>query len=77
MGGSLLLAGGEVKRGLVYGVTDEFGYSSVQGRVHIHNLHATILYLLRLDHQRLTYRFGERNYRLTDVDGHVTNEIIA
>ncbi len=77
LGWSLLLAGGGVKRGFVYGVTDEFGYPSVQGRVHIHDLHATILHLLGLDHQRLTYRFGGRNYRLTDVYGHVAREIIA
>ena len=77
LGESLLLAGGGVKRGFVYGVTDEFGYPSVQERVHIHNLHATILHLLGLDHQWLTYRFGERNYRLTDVYDHVGSEIIA
>ncbi len=76
-GWSLLMAGGGVKSGLAYGATDEFGYSAVEGRVHIHDLHATILHLLGLDHERLTYRHGGRDYRLTDVAGSVVHEIVA
>ena len=61
------LAGGGVKRGMSHGETDEFGYQIINGRVHIHDLHATMLHLLGLDHKRLTYRFTGRDYRLTDV----------
>jgi len=71
------LAGGGVKRGFSYGQTDEFGYQVVGGRVHIHDLHATILHLLGLNHERLTYRHAGRDYRLTDVYGNVVHEIIA
>lgn len=71
------LAGGGVKRGFSHGLTDEFGYEVVSGRVHIHDLHATILHLLGLDHLRLTYRHAGRDYRLTDVAGNVVREIIA
>jgi len=71
------LAGGGVRRGFSYGVTDEFGYQVVEGRVHIHDLHATILHLLGLDHERLTYRHAGRDYRLTDVHGDVVQEILA
>ena len=76
-GWSLLLAGGGIKRGFVHSATDEFGYTSVQGRVHIHDLHATILHLMGLDHERLTYQYGGRNYRLTDVYGNVVHDILA
>lgn len=76
-GWSLMLAGGGVKPGLRYGATDDFGYSAVEGRVHIHDLHATILHLLGLDHERLTFRHGGRDYRLTDVAGRVAREIVA
>ena len=71
------LAGGGVKRGFSYGVTDEFGYEVIGGRVHIHDLHATILHLLGLDHERLTYRHAGRDYRLTDVYGNVVRDILA
>jgi hypothetical protein len=71
------LAGGGVRRGFSFGQTDDFGYQVVEGRVHIHDLHATILHLLGLDHERLTYRHAGRDYRLTDVYGNVVHEIIA
>lgn len=71
------LAGGGVKPGFSYGETDEFGYQVVNGRVHIHDLHATMLHLLGLDHERLTYRHAGRDYRLTDVYGNVVREILA
>jgi hypothetical protein len=72
-----LLAGGGVKRGFVYGETDDFGYRPVEGRVHLHDLHATILHLLGLDHERLTYPHHGRDYRLTDVYGRIVNEVVA
>jgi len=71
------LAGGGVKPGFVHGATDEFGHHALAGKVHMHDLHATILHLLGLEHTRLTYRHDGRNFRLTDVEGHVTHEIIA
>jgi hypothetical protein len=71
------LAGGGVRRGFSHGVTDEFGYQVVEGRVHIHDLHATILHLLGLDHERLTWRHAGRDYRLTDVHGDIVQEILA
>ena len=71
------LAGGGVKRGFVYGKTDEFSYRAVEEKVHMHDLHATILHLLGLDHERLTYRYAGRDFRLTDVFGRVVNEILA
>jgi hypothetical protein len=77
LGFSMWLAGGGVKRGHVHGATDEFGYRAIDGRVHIHDLHATILHLMGLDHERLTYRYGGRDFRLTDVHGRVVREIIA
>ncbi|MDA1053534.1 MAG: DUF1501 domain-containing protein [Planctomycetota bacterium] len=72
-----LLAGGGVKRGFVYGETDDFGYRPVQGRVHLHDLHATILHLLGIDHERLMYPHHGRDYRLTDVYGRVVDEVLA
>ena len=71
------LAGGGVKAGFSYGATDEFGHMAVEQKVHMHDLHATILHLLGLDHKRLTYRYAGRNFRLTDVAGVVKHEIIA
>lgn len=71
------LAGGGVKGGLSYGETDEFGLTAVKDRVHVHDLHATILHLMGLDHERLTYRYSGRDYRLTDVHGKVVSAIIA
>lgn len=71
------LAGGGVKSGYVHGATDEFGFEAVENKVHMHDLHATILHLLGLDHERLTYRHAGRDFRLTDVEGHVVHEIMA
>jgi len=71
------LAGGGVKPGMAYGATDEFGYEAVENPVHVHDLHATILHLLGLDHERLTYRYSGRDFRLTDVHGKVVHDIIA
>ena len=71
------LAGGGVKRGFVYGKSDEFAMRAVEEKVHIHDLHATILHLLGLDHERLTYRYSGRDFRLTDVFGRVVKEILA
>ena len=74
---SIWMAGGGVKGGQAYGATDEFGAKSVENKVHIHDLHATILALLGFDHQKLTYRVNGRDFRLTDVAGNVIKEIIA
>ena len=71
------LAGGGVKGGQVYGATDDFGFKAVENRVHIHDLHATILHLLGFDHERLTYRHAGRDFRLTDVHGQVVKALIA
>ena len=71
------LAGGGVKAGADYGATDEFGYHAVERPVSLHDLHATILHLLGLDHTRLTYRYSGRDFRLTDVHGRVLHEIIS
>lgn len=74
---STWLAGGGVKGGLVYGATDEFGAAAVENRVHVHDLHATILRLLGFDHEKLTYRYNGRDFRLTDVHGKIVNGVIA
>lgn len=71
------LAGGGIKSGFHYGATDEYGYYAVKDRVHIHDLHATLLHLLGLDHTRLTWRHSGRDFRLTDVHGHVIHEILS
>ena len=71
------MAGGGVKGGISYGSTDEFGLTAVEDRVHVHDLHATILHLMGLDHERLTYRYSGRDYRLTDVHGKVIGEIFS
>jgi hypothetical protein len=76
-GFTIWLAGGGVKAGLTYGATDEFGYHAIENRVHIHDLHATILHLLGLDHEKLTYRYDGRDFRLTDVHGVVVRDILA
>ena len=76
-GWSLFMAGGGVKPGFKHGSTDEFGYSAIEGRVHTHDFHATILHLLGLDHERLTFTHAGRPYRLTDVYGSVVKEILA
>jgi hypothetical protein len=74
---SMWLAGGGIKHGLSYGVTDDLGFHSVENTVHIHDLQATILHLLGLDHERLTFRYAGRDFRLTDVHGKVVREILA
>ena len=71
------LAGGGVKSGFRYGATDEFGAKAVENKIHMHDLHATILHLLGIDHEKLTYRYSGRDFRLTDVHGHVVKEIFA
>jgi hypothetical protein len=76
-GFTVWLAGGGVRGGLVHGATDEFGYYAVQDKVHTHDLHATILWLMGLDHERLTYRYAGRDFRLTDVHGTVARAIMA
>jgi hypothetical protein len=70
------MAGGGVKPGFVYGATDEYGYYAVENKMHIHDLHATLLHLLGLDHAKLTYRYAGRNFRLTDVAGVVAKRIM-
>jgi len=76
-GFTMWMAGGGVKGGLAYGATDDFGYEAVDKPVHIHDWHATLLHLLGLDHERLTFNYGGRNFRLTDVYGHVVTDILA
>ncbi|MFO0928358.1 MAG: DUF1501 domain-containing protein [Gemmataceae bacterium] len=76
-GFSMWLAGGGVKGGYVHGATDEFGFQAVDRKVHVHDLQATILHLLGFDHEKLTYRYAGRDFRLTDVAGHVVKEMIA
>lgn len=76
-GFTVWMAGGGVKPGFTHGATDEFGCSAVKDRVHVHDLHATILHLMGLDHERLTYRYSGRDFRLTDVHGNVVHDIIA
>jgi hypothetical protein len=71
------MAGGGVKGGFQYGRTDEHGYEAIENKMHIHDWHATILHLLGLDHERLTYRYAGREMRLTDVAGSVAKSIIA
>jgi hypothetical protein len=71
------LAGDCLKSGLAYGSTDEFGHKAIENKVHMHDLHATLLYLLGLDHERLTYRYAGRDFRLTDVHGSVVRDIMA
>jgi len=74
---SIWMAGGGVKPGITYGETDEFAFNAVKDKVHVHDLHATILHLLGFDHTRLTYRFQGRDFRLTDVHGHIVKGILA
>ncbi len=76
-GFTMWLAGGGVKGGHIHGSTDEFGFRAVEDKVHVHDLHATILHLLGFDHEKLTYRYAGRDFRLTDVHGHVVHDIIA
>ncbi|HYP12384.1 MAG TPA: DUF1501 domain-containing protein [Bryobacteraceae bacterium] len=76
-GFTMWMAGGGFKPGVTFGATDEFGYYAVENKVHVHDLHATILHLLGLDHKRLTYRFSGRDMRLTDVHGNLVHGILA
>ena len=76
-GFSALVAGGGIKGGTTYGNTDDFGFKAVDKPVHIHDLQATLLYLMGLDHTKLTYRYSGRDFRLTDVEGTVVREIVA
>ncbi len=76
-GFSVWLAGGGVKGGVVHGATDEFGYRAVEKPVHVHDLHATMLHLLGFNHEKLTYRYAGRDFRLTDVAGRIVHEIVA
>ena len=76
-GFTMWLAGGGVRSGQAYGVTDEFGYAAMENKVHVHDLHATILHLLGLNHEQLTYHHLGRNFRLTDVEGRVVKEILS
>ncbi|MBM3846226.1 MAG: DUF1501 domain-containing protein [Verrucomicrobia bacterium] len=76
-GFSLWMAGGGVKPGYAYGTTDEFGFKAEDKVTHVHDLHATILWLMGFDHERLTYRYAGRDFRLTDVHGHVAQDVIA
>jgi len=71
------LAGAGVKKGFSYGGTDEFGINAVEGRMHTNDLHATLLALMGLDHEKLTYRYAGRDFRLTDVAGNIVREIFA
>ena len=76
-GFTVWLAGGGIKPGFAHGATDDFGHLAVQDKVHMHDLHATILHQLGLDHEKLTYRYSGRDFRLTDVHGRVVDEILA
>ncbi len=76
-GFSMFLAGGGVKGGLMYGATDEHGMHAVENRVHVHDLHATILHLMGIDHEKLTYHYSGRDFRLTDVHGRVVQDILS
>ena len=71
------LAGGGIKGGHIHGATDDFGFQAVENRVHVHDLHATMLHLLGFDHEQFTYRYAGRDFRLTDVHGHVVRDILA
>jgi uncharacterized protein (DUF1501 family) len=76
-GFTMLLAGGGVRGGYIHGATDEFGFQAVENKVHVHDLHATILHLLGFDHEKFTYRYAGRDFRLTDVHGNVVKEVLA
>ncbi|WP_372898789.1 DUF1501 domain-containing protein [Stieleria sp.] len=76
-GFTMWMAGGGVKGGYAYGATDDYGYYAVENKMHVHDLHATILHLMGLDHERLTYRYAGRDFRLTDVEGVVAKDIFA
>jgi arylsulfatase A-like enzyme len=71
------MAGAGVKKGYIHGETDELGFGIIDGKVHVHDLHATILHLLGFDHEQLTYRFQGREFRLTDVHGNIVRQILS
>jgi hypothetical protein len=73
---TMWLAGGGIRGGITYGATDELGFNVVENGVHVHDLQATVLNQLGLDHERLTYRYAGRDFRLTDVHGHVVRDIL-
>jgi hypothetical protein len=74
---TLFMAGGGVKSGFEYGSTDELGFSVAENKVHVHDFQATVMHLLGFDHERLTYRFQGRDYRLTDIHGHVVKDLLV
>jgi len=76
-GFTVWLAGGGVKGGFRFGATDDYGYYAVADKVHVHDLHATLLHLIGLDHEKLTYRHAGRDFRLTDVSGRVVHELLT
>jgi uncharacterized protein (DUF1501 family) len=76
-GYTTLMAGGGIKGGIVHGATDDFGWHAVEKPVHVHDIHATLLHQLGMDHTRLTYHYSGRDFRLTDIEGNVIREIIA
>jgi uncharacterized protein (DUF1501 family) len=76
-GFTVWLAGGGVKGGMVHGATDEFGFQAIDNVVHVHDLHATMLHLLGFDHEKFVYRYAGRDFRLTDVHGHVVKELLG
>jgi hypothetical protein len=76
-GFTIWMAGGGVKPGISYGATDEFGFNAIEDKVHVHDFHATIMHLLGIDHERFTFKFQGRHYRLTDVHGHVVEKVLA
>jgi uncharacterized protein (DUF1501 family) len=76
-GFTVWMAGGGIRGGTTYGATDDFGYKVVENKLEIHDLHATLLHLLGINHEKLTFRFSGRDMRLTDVHGHVVHDIIA
>jgi uncharacterized protein (DUF1501 family) len=77
LGFSVLLAGGGFKGGLAYGQTDDFGFRAIEKKVQVHDLHATILHQLGIDHEKLTYRYSGRDFRLTDVAGRVVKDVLV
>ena len=71
------MAGGGIKPGMVYGATDEFGYNIIENPVHVHDFQATVLHLLGIHHEKLTYKYQGRRFRLTDVHGQLVKDILA
>jgi uncharacterized protein (DUF1501 family) len=74
---SIFMAGGGIRGGMSYGSTDDYSVNAVENRVHVHDLHATIMHQMGIDHERLTYKYQGRHFRLTDVHGKVVNDILA